>query len=294
MREPREWGQPWSAAVLSPWPGAGASLVTVAAGAVIDAGTGAKGQTVIFMDADLRTAGLTSLLTAWQAPGGEYGPGPAGGDGGGLAGFALDHRIALADRSVQSRLQDLRSPGGTRTGDMTLLAVRGPGSFELAKLTDLADVVGQAAQRLAELAGCLLVDCGPGWSPLARRLCETVEFIFLVGPPDGRTHFELHALVRQLEKAGLKRKLAGYVANRSGPDQRFVGQSRLNEVGGARSRDTLPIRTVLDLPYDPVAAQQLGQGQLPAAGSPFGRALCRGMEALEPDLFRTGFGPGGA
>jgi hypothetical protein len=257
---------------------------------VIDAETGAKGQNVILMDADLRTAGLTSLLGAWQAPvtGDEYGTGTVAGDGGGLAGFALDHAVALQDRSIQQRLQELRSPDG-RVGDMSLLALRGPGSNALAALPALPGIMGRAVELLAELAGCLLVDCGPGWNPRTRRICEIVEYVFVVGRPDSRTHPGTLELVAELERAGVLHKVVGYVANRAGPGPELNGHSPESTVGGRASTDTLPMRTVITLPYDPRAAQTLGQGALPGLQSPFGTALCEGMEALEPDLFRTGF-----
>ncbi|MEV0219568.1 hypothetical protein [Streptomyces sp. NPDC050704] len=293
----RELGRPWSAAVVSAGPGEGATLVTAAAGALIDAVTGPRGQNVILMDADLRTAGLTALLGAWHAvgTGDEYGSGTGADDGGGLAGFALERRIALGDRSVESRLQELRSPDG-RSGDMSLLAVRGPGSAALAELSDLPGILGRAVELLAELAGCLLVDCGPGWNPRTRRICETVEYVFMVGRTDARARPDTLRLAAQLEESGLLPKTIGYVANT--PEQKpertrrglqLAGQSPESAVGGSHSKGTLPIRTIIDLPYDPRAAQTLGHGKLSGPQSPFENALCTGMEALEPDLFRTGF-----
>ena len=283
VRNGREWGQPWSAAVLSPWRGTGASLVTATAGALIDAEMGPKGQDVVLMDADLESAGLTSLLTAWQrACGEEQG-----------CGLAREEEIALCDRVAQPLLRELASRDG-RSRHMSLFnGLRGRGSSAFAARPDLPDIVGRAAESLAEVAGCLLVDCGTGWGPCTRRVCESVEYVFLVGPPDGRTHPAVRELTAELERAGLLGRLAGYVANRPGPGPRLPGHNSANGVGGTASRDTLPVRTVLDLPYDPRAAQTVAQGALPGPQSPFGKAFRDGLEALEPDLFRTGFGPGG-
>ncbi|WP_405990024.1 MinD/ParA family protein [Streptomyces sp. NBC_00986] len=293
----RELGRPWSAAIVSPRAGDGATLVTAAAGALIDAVTGPQGQNVILMDADLHTAGLTALLGAWHAVGTEdgYGTGPSGDDGRGLTGFALERDIALCDRSVQGRLQELRSPDG-RSGDMSLLAVRAPGSAALAELSDLPRIMGRAVELLAELAGCLLVDCGPGWNPRTRRICETVEYVFMVGREGARAHPDTLRLAEHLTESGLLSKTIGYVANT--PEQKpeftrrspqLAGHSPKSAVGGSHSEGTLPVRTIIDLPYDPRAAQTLGHGKLSGPQSPFENALCTGMEALEPDLFRTGF-----
>ena len=302
MGDGREFGQPWSVAVLSPWPGTGASLVTATAGAIIDAEMGGKGQDVVLMDADVRSAGLSALLDAWW---GEPGGGPGAFDqhgresgyfdrsGCGLLGFAQEENIALADRAAQPMLRGLRSRDG-RSKDMSLFTgLRGRGSSAFAGRCDLPEIVGRAAESLAEVAGCLLVDCGAGWGPCALRVCQVVEYVFVVGPPDGRTHPAVRELTAGLQHAGLLRKLVGYVANRPGPGPRISGRNPLNRVGGTRSRDTLAVRTILDLPYDPRAAQTVAQGALPGPQSPFGKAFRAGLEALEPDLFRTGFGPGG-
>ncbi|QNP73402.1 hypothetical protein IAG44_30780 [Streptomyces roseirectus] len=286
MRNGREWGQPWSAAVLAPWRGTGASLVTATAGALIDAEMGPKGQDVVLMDADLETAGLTSLLGAWRTSGSCE-------EDCGLVGFAKEEKIALHDRTAAPFLVRLRAHDGRSEGMTLFSGLRGRGSSAFTARRDLPDIVGRAAESLAEIAGCLLVDCGTGWGPCTRRVCDAVEYVFLVGPPDGRPHPAVRELTAELERAGLLGKLAGYVANRPGPGPRFTGQNRLNGVGGARSRDTLPVRTVLDLPEDPRAAQTVAQGALPGPQSPFGKAFREGLEALEPDLFRTGFGPGG-
>ncbi|WP_406171768.1 hypothetical protein [Streptomyces sp. NBC_00996] len=303
-RPERELGRPWSAAVVSARPGEGATLVTAAAGALIDAETGPKGQNVILMDADVRTAGLTALLGAWHAvgTGDEYGMGTGAGDGGGLPGFALDRHVALRDRSVEQRLQELRSPDG-RSGDMSLLAMRAPGSTALASLPDLSEITGRAVELLADLAGCLLVDCGPGWGPLTRRICETVEYVFVVGRADARSHPDTVRLVERLDASGLLSKTIGYVANTPGQSPQatrqstqlagqcaeFTRHSPEFSVGGTHSEGTLALRSIMDLPYDPRAAQTLAHGKLSGPQSPFESALCQGMEALEPDLFRTGF-----
>jgi len=289
VRDAREVGQPWSVAVLSPWRGTGASLVTATAGALIDAEMGDKGQDVVLMDADVENAGLSALLDAWWGGG----PGNCDQQDCGLLGFAQEEDIALRDRVAQPMLRGLRSRDG-RSNDMSLFTgLRGRGSSAFAGRRDLPEIVGRAAESLAEVAGCLLVDCGAGWGPCALRVCRAVEHVFVVGPPDGRTHPAVRELTAGLEHAGLLRKLVGYVANRPGPGPRISGRNPLSRVGGGRSRDTLAVRTILDLPYDPRAAQTLAQGALPGPRSPFGKAFRAGLEALEPDLFRTGFGPGG-
>jgi len=284
----RELGRSWSAAVLSARPGEGATLVATAAAALIDAETGPKGQNVILMDADPATAGLSGLLRSWHATGtgDEYGAGPVAGDGGGLVGYALDRRVDLRDRSVQQRLQDLRSPDG-RVGDMALLALNRPGLSALEGLAGLPQIMACAAKRLAELAGCLLVDCGPGWNARTRAVCESVDFVFVVGRAGDRTHPDTLRLAERLGEAGLLPKTIGHIANRPEyVENRHGPQS----AGGPRTvGDTLPLRTIIDLPYDPRAAQTLARGSLSGPGSAFETALRRGMDALEPDLFRTGF-----
>ncbi|MFF6996203.1 hypothetical protein ACFY93_14830 [Streptomyces sp. NPDC008313] len=311
MREKRELGRPWSVAVVSARPGEGATLVTATAGVMIDHRTGPGGQNVILMDADLLTGGLTSLLRAWQVPGTDdaYGVGARAGDGGGgLVGYALDRERRLRDRGIQHRLQELRSSDG-RDGDMNLLAMRAPGSAALTTLGDLPDVMGRAVERLGEIAGCLLVDCGHGWNARTRRICETVEHIFVVGRADARAHPDTLRLFGHLERAGLLPKTVGHLANSPEPAHFAHGFGRRHTTNGhgpgplaglpgqgansaprqGRRGDTLPVRTLFGLPYDPRAADEIAKGALPGAHSPFWTALCQGMEALEPDLFRTGF-----
>lgn len=264
-------GGPWSVAVLSGRPGVGATLITAASGALVDAAVGPVGQNVILMDADLRTGGLTALLRGWTAGGGCVD---------GLAGFALDTG-SFHERSVQGRLQELRSPDG-RVGDMCLLGLSTPGNPDLARLPDLPQIMGRSVELLRELAGCLLVDCGAGWGPQTLEVCNAVEFIALIGGPKDRAGDETLRLLDHLKEHGLLRKTIGYVRNL--PD-RGPHPAADAEPGNG----TFPLRTFVDLPYDPHVAAAVRDGQLPDAEAPFGAVLRQGMEALEPVLFRSGF-----
>ncbi|WP_329018000.1 hypothetical protein [Streptomyces sp. NBC_00690] len=295
-----EFGRSWSVAVLAATPQVGASTVTIAAGAMVDAAVGPVGQNVMLMDADLRTAGLTRLLHQW---------GSAMHYGGGLAGFAFDGAIPLDFRSLEPRLTPMRSPDG-RKGEMLLLTQGTPGDPPLEELTNLPKIMGMAVQRLVELAGCLLVDCGSEWSEVTVEICRAVEFIAVVSEPGGLARPETRQLVDRLKEHGLIHNNLLLVENQPTPGgisgaQVEPGTTR-NGTGPASTHGTThptPAehaleqglfaspheRTLIHLPYAPDTVAALYASELPALETPFGADLKRQMEALDPALFYSGF-----
>ncbi|MEU5401763.1 hypothetical protein ABZ348_20975 [Streptomyces sp. NPDC005963] len=301
-----EFGRSWSVAVLAATPGVGASTVTIAAGAMVDAAVGPVGQNVMLMDADLRTAGLTRLLHQW---------GSAMHYGGGFTGFALDRAIPLDFRSLEPRLTPMRSPDG-RKGEMWLLTQGTPGDPPLEDLVNLPKIMGMAVQRLVELAGCLLVDCGFEWSEVTVEICRAVEFIAVVSEPGGLARPETRRLVDRLKEHGLIHNNLLLVENQPTPGAISAAdvepRTATNGTGPAPTNGSTPTngsahptaaehalerglfpspheRTLIHLPYAPDTVAALYASELPALDTPFGADLKRQMEALDPALFYSGF-----
>lgn len=267
-------GVPHSVAVLSTARGSGATLLTAAAGLVIDDVVGRLGQSVILMDADIDCGGLTGLTKTWNA----VSEAPVDG----LLGFAEDP-IGLAERTVDRRVRHVRTDGDRQDRedreDMALFPL-GPGDKPGERLpTDgsVETLVGTAVDRLIELGGCLIVDCGVGRTPVVREVCRRVDHIILVGRGEPAGGGETAQLLAWLAERQLSRKLLGWVCNSpAGP----------RPCGVADPAGAGP--PVMRLPYDPAAAEAFGAGRLPDRTSPLVLALGGQLRSLWPDVLNTG------
>ncbi|MFH9569098.1 MinD/ParA family protein [Streptomyces sp. NPDC017230] len=262
-------GVPHAVAVLSTSRGSGATLLTAAAGLLIDDGVGRLGQSVILMDADLDAGGLTELTRSWNA----VTDAPLDG----LVGFAEDV-IGLEERSVARRLRHVRTGDGPRQ-DMVLLPL-GPGEKPGERLPadgTLELVVGTATERLMELGGFLLVDCGVGRTAATLEVCRRVENLVLVGQHEAADGEETAQLLGWLAGHGLSRKVLGWVCN--SPRGGFAG------AGADPVRAGAPL---MRLPHDRAAARSIRSGRIPSTASPLVQALCAQLRARWPDVLNTG------
>ncbi|MGW8062653.1 MinD/ParA family ATP-binding protein [Streptomyces ziwulingensis] len=262
-------GVPHAVAVLSTTRGSGATLLTAAAGLLIDEGVGRLGQSVILMDADLDAGGLTQLTRSWNA----VSDAPVDG----LLGFAED-TIGLEERSVSRRLRHVRTGDGLRQ-DMSLFPL-GPGEKPGERLPadgTLEAVVGTSVERLMELGGCLLVDCGVGRTAVTQEVCHRVEHLVLVGQREPEGGREAAGLMAWLTDRGLSGKVLGWVCNspRGGPAGAVADPAR----AGA---------PLVRLPYDAAAAQAVRSGRTPGQGSPLVQNLSALLRARWPDVLNTG------
>ncbi|MFD0318179.1 hypothetical protein [Streptomyces flavalbus] len=261
-------GVPHSVAVLSATRGSGATLLTAAAGLVVDDAVGRVGQTVILMDADTDGGGLTELTRYWNAT--------CEAPKDGLLGFAED-RVELAIRPVHRYLRHVHT-GDPRRQDMALLPL-GPGDKPGERLpTDgtLQDIVGAAVDGLVDLRGCLIVDCGVSRTPVTQEVCERVEHIILVGPPDPAGAAETAQLRTWLGERGLDRKVLGRVCN----DPQGTGP--------CTAGPTAAEAPLMLLPYDRSGAADVALGRLPDRGTPLVRTLYDGLLARWPDVLDDG------
>ncbi|QJT00098.1 hypothetical protein G9272_07220 [Streptomyces asoensis] len=264
-------GVPHAVAVVSAAPGSGATLLTAAAGLLIDYAVGRVGQSVILMDTDTdpqtESGGLTELTRFWKTV--------SDAEVDGLLGFAGD-RIGLAERSVLPYMRHVYT--GSRRQDMALFAL-GP-EDELHGLPSdetLLPVVGAALTRLAELQGCLIVDCGAGRTSLTLEVCRRLEHIIVIGGPGPQGGDDTAGLLSWLTEHGLGGKVLGWACN--DPSGTHPGPACSAEAGPALMR----------LPYDRSAADAVAQGRLPErTTSPLLQALCEQLLALWPDVLNDG------
>ncbi|ANB09195.1 hypothetical protein SAM40697_5239 [Streptomyces ambofaciens] len=262
-------GVPHAVAVLSTTRGCGATLLTAAAGLLIDEGVGRLGQSVILMDADLDAGGLTQLTRSWNA----MSDAPVDG----LLGFAED-TVGLDERSVARRLRHVRTGDGLRQ-DMVLFPL-GPGEKPGEHLPadgTLEAVAGTSVERLMELGGCLLVDCGVGRTSVTLEVCHRVEHLVLIGQPEPGDSGETAELMAWLADRGLGGKVLGWVCN--------------SPRGGipTTAAETAPTGAPLvRLPYDPAAADAVRSGRAPGQESPLGQNLCTLLRTRWPDVLNTG------
>ncbi|MFE5394270.1 MinD/ParA family protein [Streptomyces sp. NPDC056568] len=262
-------GVPHAVAVLSTTRGSGATLLTAAAGLIVDEGVGRLGQSVILMDADLDGGGLTQLTRSWNA----MSDAPVDG----LLGFAED-TVGLDERSVARRLRHVRTGGGLRQ-DMVLFPL-GPGEKPGERLPadgTLEAVAGTSVERLMELGGCLLVDCGAGRTAVTLEVCRRVEHLVLIGQPEPADSGETAELMAWLDDRGLGGKTLGLVCN--------------SPRGGFPTMAADPAGTgapLVRLPYDPAAAEAVRSGRAPGGESPLGRGLGTLLRARWPDVLNTG------
>ncbi|WP_306334587.1 hypothetical protein [Streptomyces sp. KL118A] len=261
-------GVPHAVAVLSTARGCGATLLTAAAGLLVDDAVGRVGQTVVLMDADTDCGGLTDLTRYWNATS------ASGVDG--LRGFAEDP-IDLANRSVHGYLRHVHT-GDARRQDMAVFPL-GPGDKpgeHLPTNGTLQETVGAAVERLMELQGCLFVDCGVVRTPVTLEVCRRVQHIILVGQSEPTSDVETAEFMTWLTERGLREKVLGWVCN---------------DPNGARSGPVEPAGVppaLMQLPYDRGGAARIAQGRLPGPGSPLVRALREQMLALWPDVLNDG------
>lgn len=261
-------GVPHAVAVLSTARGCGATLLTAAAGLIVDDAVGRVGQTVVLMDADTDGGGLTELTRYWNATS------EAGTDG--LIGFAADP-IELANRSVHGYLRHAHT-GDARRQDMAVFPL-GPGDKpgeHLPTNGTLQDTVGAAVERLMDLQGCLIVDCGVVRTPVTLEVCRQVQHIVLIGGAGPASDAETAELMTWLTERGLREKVLGRVCN--DPSGTRPGASAATEATPALMR----------LPYDRGGAATIALGRLPGPGSPLVRALCEQMLARWPDVLNDG------
>ncbi|MFJ9894551.1 hypothetical protein ACIQPR_14655 [Streptomyces sp. NPDC091280] len=259
---------PHAVAVLSTTRGSGATLLTAAAGLLIDDAVGRVGQSVILMDADIDGGGLTALTRSWNATS------EARVDG--LLGFA-EGRVELAGRPVSRCLRHAYT-GAEPRQDMVLFPL-GPGDKPGERLpTDgtLEEIVGTAVDRLVELGGCLIVDCGDSRTQVTLEVCRRVEHIILVGQLGPEGGGETERLRSWLADRGLGSKVIGWVCNSPSGEQSCTGAP----VGV----DTPLMR----LPYDRPAAATVALGRLPDGTSPLLLALCAHLRELWPDVLNDG------
>lgn len=261
-------GIPHAVAVLSTRSGSGATLLTAAAGLIIDDAVGRVGQSVILMDADTRRGGLTALTRHWNTTS------VAAADG--LRGFAAG-AVDLADRPVHPHLLHVLT-GMPPRQDMALfpLGPKGRPGPLLPTGEKLQELVGVAVERLMDLHGCLIVDCGSGRTPVAMEVCRRVEHVILVGSTPSAGDGETGPTLAWLTARGLGGKVLGYVHN--DPDG-----ARHQRADAAGERTPL-----MRLPYDRDGARTVAGGRLPARNTPLVRALCEQMLAQWPDVLNDG------
>ncbi|MEV0170158.1 hypothetical protein AB0I00_03365 [Streptomyces sp. NPDC050803] len=262
-------GVPHEVAVLSTTRGSGATLLTAAAGLLIDDVVGRVGQSVILMDADTGGGGLTDLTQFWKTV--------STTDVDGLLGFARD-RIGLAHRSVLPYMRHVYT-GDPRRRDMALFPLGPdgrPGELPLVNGA-LPGVVGAALARLVEIQGCLIVDCGADRTPVTLEVCRRLEHIIVVGQSEPEGGGETARLVSWLTEHGLGGKVLGWV---------------YNSPNGAQPTTADPAGAgpaLMRLPYDRSAADTVAQGRLPErTASPLLEALCERLLALWPDVLNDG------
>jgi hypothetical protein len=259
---------PHAVAVLSTTRGSGATLLTAAAGLLIDDAVGRVGQSVILMDADTDVGGLTALTRFWNATSKDpvYG----------LLGFAGD-RAEPAERLVDRYLRHV-STGAEQRQDMVLFPL-GPEDKPGERLpTDgtLEEIVGTAVDRLVELGGCFIVDCGDSRTQVTLEVCRRVEHIILVGQSGPGAGEETRRVRSWLADRGLSAKVIGWVCN--SPNGK---QSLMPGPAGAGT-------PLMSLPYDQSAAATVALGRLPDHASPLLVALCEYLRSLWPDVLNDG------
>ncbi|MEV7192183.1 hypothetical protein AB0N81_10265 [Streptomyces sp. NPDC093510] len=261
-------GVPHAVAVLATARGCGATVLTAAAGLIVDDAVGRVGQSVVLMDADTDGGGLTDLTRYWNATS------EAGADG--LLGFAAD-RIDLTNRSVHRYLRHVHT-GDPRRQDMAVFPL-GPGDKPGERLpTDgtLQEIVGAAVDRLMDLQGCLIADCGVGRTPVTLEVCKRVEHIILIGQAEPVSDGDIAQSQAWLTERGLGEKVLGWVCN---------------SPNGARLPAAEPAGVppaLMRLPYDRDGAAAVSLGRLPGRGSPLVQALSEQMTARWPDVLDDG------
>ncbi|WP_262056464.1 hypothetical protein [Streptomyces sp. STR69] len=259
---------PHAVAVLSTTRGSGATLLTAAAGLLIDDAVGRVGQSVILMDADIDGGGLTTLTRSWNTTCAALDDG--------LLGFAGDD-VELAGRDLARYLRHVHT-GARRRQDMVLFPL-GPGDKPGERLpTDgtLEEVVGTAVDRLVELGGCLIVDCGDSRTQVTLEVCHRVEHIILVGQLGPEGGEETGRLLSWLADRGLGAKVIGWVCNSPSAER-----SPTADPAGVGA-------PLMRLPYDTFAAATVAVGTLPDGTSPLLLTLCAQLRALWPDVLNDG------
>jgi hypothetical protein len=262
-----------SIAVVSGDEGSGTAPLTALGALFVDAKVGPDGQNVFVMDADVRGGALTALLRSRLAGGpAESGPGE------GLSGFAADP-TALAVRPVSGRLRDLRSLDG-RSGDCALLPVGDPAVLRALDEEELRRTVVAAVERLRELTGFVLVDCGLAGRVETLAVCGAVEHVALVVGARPAAVETAAARYAELVAAGVSGRTSLCLWGGA------AGDPAIREALG-RALPGLPV--ALTLPADPAADQAVGRGELPPLDGPLAASLRSGMEASVPDVFRSYF-----
>ncbi|MGW6054153.1 hypothetical protein [Streptomyces sp. NPDC055189] len=258
-------GQPRSVALISSGPGSGKTLIAASAAMLTNTALRDTGHEIFLMDGDATSAGLTRLLAPHRTATHHRD----------LADFALDGQVELVYRSIEGLLQPLW-PGRGAEPSAFLLGLGDPARLAADPPIDLPATLACAVDRLAELAGLLVVDCRAGWGPETLAVCSGVQHIAVVAEPHEVAAGALEDLERALSEARLAERVLGCVLNKTqlhGPEP--------SGTSGAPS----PMPVVAELPYDKEAAAAAGRGELPPADGPFCTAILTALGVFAPEIF---------